>query len=167
MKTSLKNKLSLELKDKIDRLSSEDSMKQLLDYHNLINIPIDRLHWKLWKKPYGPYGYRLTEFGYIALERILKIQCWRIPLNVTNSSISSQDILRLDRHLTSPFFISTIPAQRWGFMNTQPGQRWAFNPTAEESPYTFITFEESVAGQLLLYGNDLKYYLEALDIGSK
>jgi hypothetical protein len=158
MKTSLKSKLSLDLKDKIDRLSSEDSMKQLLDYHNLIDIPIDRLHWKIWKRPYGPNGYRLTEFGYIALERILKIQCWRIPLNVTNSSISSQDILRLDRHLTSPFFISTTPAHRWG----------TYNPTApEESPYTFITFEESVAGQLLLYGNDLKYYLEALDIGSR
>ena len=146
MKMGLKSKISIKLKDKIDSLTAHDALYNFLDHYEIINMPIDKLHWKVWKRPYGPHGYRLTEFGYMSMDNILKIQCWKIPLTITNKRINSQDILRLDRYLTSPFFISA-----------------KYNPKSKENPYTFFTFDESIASQLLLYGSDLKYYLQALD----
>lgn len=157
MPKSLKNSLTHKLKETLDSLPCTHPLKGLVEHHGLIDIPIDKLHWKIWKKPYGPYGYCLTEFGHVAFERFIKIKNWTVPIK-SSSSITSQDILRLDRHVSTPFFLSKIPIKlsaKWGIVNTV------------NAPYAFISYDESTATQLIMYDGDLKYFLEALDIGSK
>ena len=103
---------------------------------------IDTLFKSMWRNTSPTGGLALTTTGLTHLSSILKLKKWE--LDVDASAITSADILMLERYMTTPFFL--------------------IYPYSKK--HNFIVFDESLVAQLMLYGNDLKLFLQAHDSAS-
>lgn len=89
---------------------------------------------QIWKNLFKASSMQVTEFGCYILRYGLEKPCWDIQLN----EINSYDVLKLERYLSGPFFLNTAKK-------------------------TLTIFDDSIAAQLLLYGNDIRTFLDAQD----
>lgn len=103
---------------------------------------IDTLFKSMWRNTNPTGGLALTVTGVSHLTNILKLKRW--DLEVDASAITSADLLMLERYMTTPFFLSY--------------------PYSKKK--NFVIFDESLVAQLMLYGNDLKLFLQAHDSAS-
>lgn len=92
------------------------------------------LNKQVWKNLFKKSSMQVTEFGYCILRYGLEKPCWDFHLE----EINSYDVLKLERYLSCPFYLNT--AKR-----------------------TLSVFGDSIAAQLLLYGNDIRTFLDAQD----
>lgn len=101
------------------------------------NINVDNLaelSKQIWKNLFKKTSMQVTELGYCLLRYGLEKPCWDFYLE----EINSYDVLKLERYLSGPFFLNT--AKR-----------------------TLSVFDDTVAAQLLIYGNDIRTFLDAHD----
>ncbi len=95
-----------------------------------------------WKNTAYSGGFALTEVGVELLIDVLKLQHWVLDVQVLNPT--SGDILMLERYVNAPFYAK-------------------FNQRGKGK---FTVFDQSIASQILLYGNDLKLFLKSYDYAS-
>jgi hypothetical protein len=113
----------------------------------VVNYDLDQLYSQLWKNPGQRGGMALTEFGFQQLSTRLHLEFWSVEID--DSSFTSADVIRLNRYLQVPYYLQ--------LKNSRP---------IGKKP-VIIVFSETIATQLILYGGNLKQFLEAHDIGSK
>jgi len=96
----------------------------------------DSIYINMWRNIREDGGYRLTERGYEWLSDLgLKPYCIKLDYDTHKTHVTTGNILLgLDRHLKAPYFLKN------GKLNI---------------------FDDSISAQLLLYGGDIKSYIEA------
>lgn len=96
----------------------------------------DTVYIHMWRNIREDGGYRLTERGYEWLVELgLKPYAIKLDYDSHKTNITTGSILLgLDRHLKAPYFLKN------GRLNI---------------------FDDSISTQLLLYGGDIKSYIEA------
>jgi len=96
----------------------------------------DTVYVHMWRNIREDGGYRLTERGYEWLIELgLKPYSISIYQDSNNSNITTGNILLgLDRHLKAPYFLKNRKLN---------------------------IFDDSISAQLILYGGDIKLYIEA------
>ena len=106
--------------------------------HRFNHEGIDKLFKAMWKNPSVSGGMALTSLGCEYFINLLDLQHWSFAVE-TNTSAT---ILMMERYMTTPYYLT---------MGKSKNHR------------NLILFDESVATQLILYGNDLKSFLLAQD----
>ena len=102
---------------------------------------IDEVFKSIWKTSNTSHGMALTQVGLVYLRDILDLAHWNFSIEVNTSGT----ILMMERYMTSPYYLI---------------------PKRSNSHTNLILFDEIVAAQLMLYGNDLKAFLLAQDSAS-
>jgi hypothetical protein len=102
---------------------------------------IDDLFKAIWKNTSVSGGMALTSLGCEYFINLLELEYWSFAVE-TNTSAT---ILMMERYMTTPYHLT---------MGKSKNHR------------NLILFDESVATQLILYGNDLKSFLLAQDSAS-
>lgn len=101
----------------------------------------DDLFKAIWKNTSTNGGMALTSLGCEYFINLLELEYWDFAVE-TNTSAT---ILMMERYMTTPYYLT---------MGKSKNHR------------NLILFDESVATQLILYGNDLKSFLLAQDSAS-
>ena len=102
---------------------------------------IEPLFIQMWHSSNTNSGYSLTKFGLDCLTDTLDLKHWSV--NIVLETVSSAEIIMLSRYMSTPFFLHK------------------FN--RKKSSRELIVFDENIAAQLVLYGGNLKLFLEAQD----
>lgn len=104
-------------------------------------VAVDDLFKAMWKNTSTNSGMALTGLGCDYLINLLDLEHWDFVVE-TNTSAT---ILMMERYMTLPYYLT---------MGKSKNHR------------NLILFDETVATQLILYGNDLKAFLLAQDSSS-
>lgn len=104
---------------------------------------VDDLFKVVWKNTSLTGGMALTETGLKHFVKTLGLAHWGFSVEIATSAT----ILMMERYMTTPYFLISgrVVKQR----------------------ENLVLFSENVATQLILYGNDLKTFLEAQDNASE
>ena len=94
---------------------------------------------EIWFDPDLQGGQRLKRIGVTYLVEILELENWDIEI----AGSRSINFLLLSRHMNTPYYLLERGQKVW-----------------------IKLFDESVVTQLILYGNDLNSWLDAMDAGS-
>jgi len=124
----------------VQRYSQMDLKRKLAfdvcSYLGLTDNSFDSVYLNMWRNIREDGGYRLTERGHEWLNE-LGLKCHTIKLDYDShkTNVTTGNILLgLDRHLKAPYFLK--------------GGKLSI-------------FDDSISTQLLLYGGDIKAYIEA------
>ena len=97
----------------------------------------------MWKNTSIHGGLALTVTGFECLADTLDLAHWTISIDEKDITTSG-DLLMLERYMTVPFYFHYRLKQK----------------------SKLVVFDESVAAQLILYGNNLKLFLQSHDSAS-
>lgn len=92
------------------------------------------LNKQIWKNLSQARSMQTTELGYYLVRYGLERPCWDFELE----EISGYDILKLDRYMQTPFYL-------------------------DSKKRMLCIFDDAVAAQLMIYGNDVRSFLDAQD----
>jgi hypothetical protein len=102
---------------------------------------IEMLFIQMWHSGNTNSGYSLTHHGLDHLVDTLQLKHWNV--SIVLETVSSAEIIMLSRYMNTPFFLHK------------------FNRV--KSTRELVVFDENIAAQLVLYGGNLKMFLEAQD----
>jgi hypothetical protein len=105
---------------------------------------VEPLFKQMWHSTNTNNSYSLTRFGLECLAKDLKLKYWKV--SIVLETISSAEIIMLSRYMNTPFYLHK------------------FN--AKKATRDLVVFDDNVAAQLLLYGGNLKVFLQAQDSAS-
>src|SRR6056297_167388 len=89
---------------------------------------------QIWKNTANKTSMQVTEMGYSILKFSMEKPLWEFELD----EINSYDILKLDRYMPGPYYLNS-------------------------KQKILCVFDENIATQLLLYGGDVRTFLDAQD----
>ena len=101
----------------------------------------DNLFKAMWKNTSVTGGMALTSLGCEYFINLLDLQHWDFAVETNTSGV----ILMMERYMSTPYYLTMGKGKNYR---------------------NLILFDESVATQLILYGNDLECFLRAQDSAS-
>lgn len=135
---SLKNRLTAAV---YEQLRNPDSLLVT----SIVNAEsCDSLYNIMWKNTSLSGGFALTSVGVDYLVEVLKLKHWAIDVDVTQ--VTSSDILLLERYMLTPFYLTKLDGRT--------------------KSRVLIVFDEQIATQIILYGGNLRHFLQAQDAAS-
>lgn len=137
---NLKHQISVEIYNTLQNYPTEIMQFGSADLSN-----IDSIFKATWRNTACSGGFALTEIGVRLLIDVLKLENWTLNVQLLNPT--SGDLLMLERYVRKPFYAR-------------------FNRTGVSKSSKFTVFDQNIASQILLYGNDLKLFLKSQDFAS-